>query len=107
MIKDSIVEEVREDLDSRSQIGIKKYNTTLDRKDLNTSDWIQHAYEECLDMALYLKRVKNDLHEFEKSEWIYNRKIELLNQVIKNQEQEIDELKKGIHVEKKRRGWHY
>lgn len=38
---------------------------------------------------------------------IQEKKIILLNQVIKNQEQEIDELKKGIHVDKKRRGWHY
>lgn len=105
MIKDSIVEEVRADLDSRSKIGIKKYNTTLDRTDLMTEDWVQHAYEECLDMALYLKRLKNDLSGIDNS--LNQRKIELLNQVIKNQEKEIDELKKGIHVEKKRRGWHY
>jgi hypothetical protein len=106
-MKDSIVEEVRKDLLDRSELGIKKYNTTLDRTDLMAADWVQHAYEECLDMALYLKRLKKEIFELEKSEWIYSKKIDLLNQVIKNQEQEIDELKKGIHVEKKRRGWHY
>ncbi len=53
---DSIVEAVRQDLLDRSQVGIKKYDTTLDRTDLELKDWLQHAYEECLDMANYLKR---------------------------------------------------
>ena len=53
---DKIVEAVREDLLQRSQVGIKKYNTTLERTDLDLEDWLQHAYEECLDMANYLKR---------------------------------------------------
>lgn len=104
-MKDSIVEEVRKDLLDRSELGIKKYNTTLDRTDLNTSDWVQHAYEECLDMALYLKRLNKELSGI--NNYLDQRKIELLNQIIKNQEQEIDELKKGIYVDKKRRGWHY
>ena len=53
---DSIVEAVRADLLQRSQFGIAKYGTTLDRTDLNLRDWLQHAYEECLDQANYLKR---------------------------------------------------
>ena len=55
-MEDSIVKEVRKDLKRRSKLGIKKYNTTLDRKDLNLKEWLNHAYEEALDMALYLKR---------------------------------------------------
>ena len=55
-VKDSIVDEVRKDLLQRSELGIKKYNTTLDRKDLSHKEWLQMAYEEALDMALYLKR---------------------------------------------------
>lgn len=54
--KDNIVEAVRQDLLERSQVGINKYNTTLDREDLGLRDWLQHAYEECLDQANYLKR---------------------------------------------------
>ena len=53
---DKVVEAVREDLLQRSQVGINKYNTTLERTDLNLKDWLQHSYEECLDMANYLKR---------------------------------------------------
>jgi hypothetical protein len=33
----------------------------MDREDLIASDWVQHAYEECLDMALYLKRLRKDM----------------------------------------------
>jgi hypothetical protein len=55
-MEDSIVEAVRTDLLQRSQIGIKKYGVTLDRTDLSLRDWLQHAYEETLDQANYLKR---------------------------------------------------
>ncbi len=54
---DSVVESVRADLLRRSQLGIAKYGVTLDRTDLTLRDWMNHAYEECLDQANYLKRV--------------------------------------------------
>ena len=60
-LKDLIVKEVRKDLKARSNVGIKKYGVTLDRKDLDLLDWLQHAYEECLDQALYLKRAIKEL----------------------------------------------
>lgn len=53
---DTVVEAVRADLLRRSQLGIAKYGTTLDRGDLSLRDWLQHAYEETLDQANYLKR---------------------------------------------------
>ncbi len=58
---DSIVEEVRKDLKQRSKLGIKKYDTTLDREDLSLLEWHQHHYEELLDAALYTKRIIKDL----------------------------------------------
>lgn len=54
---DTIVEEVRQDLLRRSQVGMKKYNTSLDRTDLSMKDWLVHAYEEALDLANYLKKI--------------------------------------------------
>jgi hypothetical protein len=56
MKKDAIVEAVRQDLLERSQTGISKYGVTLEREDLDLKDWLQHAYEETLDQANYLKR---------------------------------------------------
>lgn len=60
-VEDTIVNEVRNDLKLRSQRGIEKYNTTLDRKDLGLKEWMQHSYEELLDAALYLKRAMREL----------------------------------------------
>lgn len=54
--QDSVVAAVRADLLCRSELGIAKYGMTLDRKDLSLRDWLQHAYEETLDQANYLKR---------------------------------------------------
>jgi hypothetical protein len=54
---DTIVLSVMEDLNSKSILGIEKYKTTLDREDLSRKDWLQHAYEECLDQANYLKKL--------------------------------------------------
>lgn len=58
---DSIVFDVIKDVANRAEVGLKKYNTTMDRTDLIASDWVQHAYEEALDMAVYLKRLKKDM----------------------------------------------
>lgn len=56
MKKDPTVQSVIDDLNRRSEIGIKKYGTTLHDNKLSHEQWLQHAYEEALDMALYLKR---------------------------------------------------
>jgi len=56
MEKCSIAESVANDILERSRIGTIKYGVTLDRNDLSLEDWLQHAYEECLDQANYLKR---------------------------------------------------
>jgi len=59
--KDKYVESVKEKFDKRSQLGIKKYGTTLERDDLNTEDWIEHAIEESMDFILYLTVLKDKL----------------------------------------------
>lgn len=54
---DPIVEAVKADLTARSRRGMEKYGTTLARTDLTRKEWLQHAYEESLDHALYLKKL--------------------------------------------------
>ena len=61
MTQDKVVLAVIADLNRRSEVGIKKYNTTLERTDLELRDFLQHAYEECLDQANYLKRAIMEL----------------------------------------------
>lgn len=53
----SVIEKFR----SRSEFGIAKYGTTLDRTDLGILDWIQHAQEELMDGILYLEKIKKTL----------------------------------------------
>lgn len=59
--QDSFVELNRELLLQRSQIGVKKYNTTLDNSKQNTKEFAQHAIEESLDLANYLQVVKSKM----------------------------------------------
>jgi hypothetical protein len=57
-VKDSVVQSVINKFKQRSEVGIKKYNTTLDRDDLKKQDWIEHAQEEAMDLILYLEKLK-------------------------------------------------
>ena len=61
--RDPIVEAVREKLLQRSRVGIKKYGTMLDRKDLSTIEWLTHFQEECLDAANYAERTIQELKQ--------------------------------------------
>ena len=58
---DSIVQAVIRKFQERSELGQKKYGTTLDRTDLKPLDWIQHAQEELMDGILYLEKLKSTL----------------------------------------------
>lgn len=59
--EDTIVNNIINKFISRSNIGKDKYGTTLDRNDLNTIDWIQHAQEELMDGILYLEKLKQTI----------------------------------------------
>ena len=76
-MKDSIVESVINQFKQRSEVGINKYGTTLDRNDLSTYEWIEHAKEEAMDFVLYLEKLKHELNEVE------NMHNELLKQLSK------------------------
>jgi hypothetical protein len=52
-----ILEQVINDLKQREEKGLKEYGTTVDRSDLSQNEWLQHAYEEALDLAIYLKKL--------------------------------------------------
>lgn len=53
--KSRILQEVIDDLVSREIKGMETYGTTVDREDYELKDWLQEAYEECLDKCIYLK----------------------------------------------------
>ena len=47
---------VCEDIARRQSLGIQKYGQTVRDNPLALRAWLNHAYEECLDQAIYLKR---------------------------------------------------
>ena len=57
-VKDSVVQSVINKFKQRSEVGIKKYNTTLDRTDLTRLEWLQHLQEELFDASLYIEKLK-------------------------------------------------
>jgi hypothetical protein len=63
-IQDKIVLSVMARFKERSDVGIRKYNTTLERTDLSTLQWLQHAQDEAMDFVLYLERLKQEYKQF-------------------------------------------
>ncbi len=63
MIPSGIEAMVCDDIAKRQQVGIAKYGTTVAENPLSHMRWLQHAYEECLDMAIYLKRAMAESDE--------------------------------------------
>lgn len=60
--QDSIVESVLKQFKDRSNVGISKYGTSMDRNDLSTLEWLKHLQEELMDATLYIEKLKSKLH---------------------------------------------
>ena len=60
MKTDRIVIQVLHQIAERSEKGLEKYGTNLERTDLETLDWVQHAQEEAMDLANYLQVLIDD-----------------------------------------------
>ena len=54
-IYDEVIAKVVTDIAKRSEVGIKKYCTTLHEN--STDDFYKHAYEELLDFANYATKI--------------------------------------------------
>lgn len=52
-----VLKQVIEDMRQRETKGKAEYGTTMDRTDLSDTDWMDYAYEEALDLSLYLKKI--------------------------------------------------
>lgn len=49
------------DIADRQRKGIAKYGTTVEDNSFSLREWLQHAYEETLDKAVYLKRALEEM----------------------------------------------
>lgn len=54
---------VCDDIARRQQRGIAKYGFTVDGNPLPLILWLRHAYEECLDQAVYLRRAIEEIEK--------------------------------------------
>tara|TARA_R110002020_G_scaffold7402_8_gene31197 strand:- start:4488 stop:4667 length:180 start_codon:yes stop_codon:yes gene_type:complete len=53
----AIEEQVCYKILKRSEEGKKKYGVTMERKDLTELQWLKHAQEEAMDLAVYLEKL--------------------------------------------------
>jgi hypothetical protein len=53
---DKIVQSVIDKFNQRSELGIKKYGTTLEQND--NDDYLIHLQEELMDAVLYIEKLK-------------------------------------------------
>ena len=54
-------QEVCKNILDRQQLGIRKYGRTVAGNPLTERQWLQHAYEEALDLSIYLKRLMQEM----------------------------------------------
>jgi len=59
-MEDKIVNRVLGAYKLRSEEGIRKYGTTLERDDLNAFEWLTHLQEELMDATLYIEKLKTE-----------------------------------------------
>lgn len=52
-IEEAVIAKIRD----RRERGRAKYGCTMDRGDLSRGDWLRHAQEEAMDLAIYLERL--------------------------------------------------
>jgi hypothetical protein len=52
-IEESVIARIRE----RAAKGEAKYGVTMNRTDLTPVQWMRHAQEEALDLAVYLEKL--------------------------------------------------
>ena len=52
-----VEEKVCERILERSKLGKSKYGVTMERDDLSRLEWLKHAQEEAMDLAVYLQKL--------------------------------------------------
>lgn len=55
--------EVCRDIAKRQAVGVLKYGQTVSANPLPLHAWLRHAYEESLDLPIYLRRAMNEQAE--------------------------------------------
>lgn len=54
---DTITPALQAELQARAAVGMTKYGISVSDRPLSRLEWLQHAKEEALDLAVYLQRL--------------------------------------------------
>ena len=57
--KDGVVQDIKDLYEQRSQVGIKKYNTTLEDSKESLEAFLVHLQQELMDATLYIQKLKD------------------------------------------------
>lgn len=57
---DTITPALQAELQARAAVGMTKYGISVSDRPLSRLEWLQHAKEEALDLAVYLQRLIED-----------------------------------------------
>jgi len=61
-IEDSVCKKIL----NRAKVGKEKYGVTMEREDLNFTEWMIHLQEELMDATVYIEKVINNKDSGEK-----------------------------------------
>lgn len=61
MVTDPIVQSVVNKYQTRSEVGVKKYNTTLEENADGLEVFLNHLQEELMDATLYIEKLKKQV----------------------------------------------
>lgn len=62
-MQNTVSKELKEVIERQDKKGIETYGVSLDNADLSTSELIDHAVEELVDLSKYLIALKRKLEE--------------------------------------------
>ena len=62
-MRDKIIEQVIKKIQSRSDVGFKKYGVTLSDDDQPLDAWLNHIQEELMDAVNYIEKARMSLRE--------------------------------------------
>jgi hypothetical protein len=60
-IEEKVISKIRD----RAEVGEKKYGVTMERKDLNLYEWLNHLQEELMDASVYIEKVLEEIKNYE------------------------------------------
>ena len=59
-------EKVIDKIRKRAEVGKAKYGVTMERGDLNTTEWLTHLQEELMDASVYVERLLEEVDKLQK-----------------------------------------